>query len=96
MKSKRNVTECKDCKKYQDQRCVENRIRQHRKAGREIAKSPHKISGECEGFESKHAEAEEVIPTPVPDPEPTPEPKPFGRFVNWDIPPFDTQGEEDE
>lgn len=87
MKSKRNVTKCKNCDKYTGVDCTENRIRQHRKAGREVAVKPsHEIAGDCEGFVNKFAEAEEAIPTPapvpapepdpVPEPEPTPEPDP--------------------
>ena len=75
MKSQQNVTECRTCKKYTDHDCTENRIRQHRKQGREIAKNPHKISGECEGFVSnQRVSPEPVVPEPV-VPEPVvPEP----------------------
>jgi hypothetical protein len=103
MKSKRNVTECRDCKKYQNHDCIENRIRQHRKVGREIAKNPHKISGECEGFAGSDDQTE-AIPAPEkalepdtnPKSEKTSKPKSFDRFLNWDKPPFNTKEQDNE
>ena len=88
MKSKRNVTECRTCKSYTPTKtCEKNLIRKHQKGGNELKYSPtHEIRGECEGYESVNAEAEEqtpVTPPPAPpapetvvEPELAPEPEP--------------------
>lgn len=66
MKSQRNVTECRTCDKYKNHDCEENRIRAHRKEGREVSRNPHVISGECEGFVGKNKPAEPTDASPEP------------------------------